>query len=142
MLKFQKKLVDVTVLPPSRLMQTPWLSSDLGEARRRNLVTDFAKENVAKKPSCIHQVLHHQHPTSQSVPMPGFGKGIGITSGSDRFSSLCSSPHSYVGNFGGPTAGWSEARPMYGYGCDQSLGWDGPCSIHLLDCLTGVLSDS
>ena len=134
MLKFQRKLVDVRGLPPSRLMQTPGLSSDLGEARRRNLATDFAKEDLAKMQHGLMLGEAFMHPpgspspatTTPSVPMPGFGQGIGITRGSDRFSSLCSSPQSYVGNIGGTmSAGWSEARPMYGYGCDQSPEWDG-----------------
>ena len=45
MLKFQRRLLDVRGLPPSSLMQTPDLSSDLGKVRRRNLVTDFAQED-------------------------------------------------------------------------------------------------
>ena len=118
MLKFQRKLVDVRGLPPSRLMQTPGLSSDLGEARRRDLVTDFSNEDVAKKQHGLMLGEDFMHPpgspspatTSPSVPMPGFGQRIGITSGTERFSSLCSSPQSYVGNIGGPTAGCSEAN--------------------------------
>ena len=69
-------------------------------------------------------------PATPAVPMTGLnqtlGQGIGIPSGSNRFSSLCSNPQSFVGNIGGPvSAGWSEARPMYGYGLDQPPGWDG-----------------
>ena len=75
--------------------------------------------------------VSNQYPSpatpSPSVPMPGLGQGIGITSGSQKFSSLFSSPQSYVGNIGGGCsspqyfpastsgpAGWSEARPVIG----------------------------
>ena len=99
LLKFQKKLVDVLGLPPTRLLQTPERSSDLGEARRRNLVTDFAKEDVIKKQHGRVLGEPFMHPTGSpspaapSVPMPSFnqtlGQGIGITSGSNRFSLRC-----------------------------------------------------
>ena len=96
-------------------MQTPGLSSELGEARRRKLVTDFAIEDVIKQQHCL--VPGSPSPATPTVPMPGFnqtlGQGIGMTSGSERCSSLCSSPQSFVGNIGGPmSAGWPEARPM------------------------------
>ena len=75
-------------------------------------MNDFAKEDVANKQHglILGEAFMHPSPAtpSPSVPMPGLGQGIGITSGSDRFSSLFSSPQSYLGNVGGPmSAGWS-----------------------------------
>ena len=40
------------------------------------------------------------------------------------------------------SAGWSEARPMYGMGVTSSLVGMATCSSLLLDCLTGVLAAS
>jgi hypothetical protein len=134
MLTFHRKLVDVRGFPPIRLMQTPGLSSDPVEARRRNLVTDLAKEDVAKKQYGLMLGEAFVYPpgsplsatTLPSVPMPRFWQQIGIKSGSDRFSSLCSSPQSHVVNIGDPmSAEWSEATPMYGYGFDQFSGLEG-----------------
>ena len=92
-------------------------------------MTDVAKEDFMKKQNGLMLGQPFMHPpgspspATPTVPMPGFnqtlGQGIGMTSGSERCSSLCSSPQSFVGNIGGPMSdGWPEAGPMYGYGWD------------------------
>ena len=127
MLKFQRRLVDVRGLTPSRssLMQTPDLSSDLGKVRRRNLVTDFAQEDGEDVLMLGESFIYPPGtPSPSTVHMPGVNQTI--TSDSDRFSMLCSSQHPFVGNIGGPmSVGWSEARLVYGYGWNQPSGWDG-----------------
>ena len=60
------------------------------------------------------------------VPMPGYshtlGQGTESTSGPDITSSLCSSPQ-FLGR--PMSVGWSEARPVPGYGWDQPAVWNG-----------------
>ena len=88
-------------------------------------MADFAQEEVVKKQHGLMLGQSFMHPpgtpspaaATPTVPMPGFnqtlGQGIAMTSGSERFSSLGSSPHSqsFVGHMGGTlSVGWSEAR--------------------------------
>jgi hypothetical protein len=77
LLKYQRKLVEVKGLPPSNLMlQTPGLSPDLDNIKRRNLLSDF--EAV--------QTLPGGHPALSSASSSGgcqalanqWERGLGI----------------------------------------------------------------
>ena len=119
LLKFHQKLVDVSGLPPSRLMhqQTPTrLSSAIGCPSR-------------KKRRNLYQEIHEQqNETKQKIPEPGIpaavgdvqgvgegqwhDDGTGMSIGNRKFSTLSSGLPS-----AGLSPGWSDARPFAQCGC-------------------------
>ena len=68
----------------------------------------------------------HLHPPPPilgcQVPMPGYCQQVpqtATTSSMNNYPTLCSSPVSIVGDVSG-SMGWSDARPMLGYGLQQT----------------------
>ena len=117
LLKFHQKLVNVSGLPPSRIMQemqTPRLSSAKDGLPRRKL--EFEKSAIPKEPEPKEDINNHFGGAGAVVPMPGFsqplGQGVGNNSTTEQFSSLLSSPQTIMS---WPASSvWPEARPMMG----------------------------
>ena len=128
LLKFQQKLVNVSGLPPSRLMcqETPKSSVSV----RRNLGKEFYM-NEKDETSKLGQKVKTEPGFNTSadtpaaaygvgcqVPMPWFGQPVGYRSGTSsgqtNIPTLCSSSPTLGGGCG--EAGWSDARPWVGSG--------------------------
>jgi hypothetical protein len=118
LLKFHQKLVNVSGLPPSRIMlemQTPRLSSAKGDLQRRKL--EFDNETIPKVPEPKVEVNNHYS-----------GPGAGDNSTIEPSQLLFSCPQPLI-NGGENTwmsgGSWSEARPCLGVGTMQGNvgGW-------------------
>ena len=104
LLKFHQKLVDVSGLPPSRIMlekQTPKLSPAKGGLSRRKL--EFENSEIPKVPEPRVEINNHYS-----------GAGNGDTSKIENSQMLFSTPQPLI-NGGENTwmtgSSWSEARP-------------------------------
>lgn len=106
LLKFHQKLVDVSGLPPSRLMQelhTPRLSSAQGGLNRRSLNKEFEKGGGA-------EFAHGPFPDTRSVPETGTS------------SPLVLPPMMPAALMPGQTCGVQPHTPTAAPGCGQPLG--------------------
>ena len=114
LLRFHQKLVEVSGLPPSRLMleQTPKSSMDLVKLNRRRLDFGVDSNNCDLMPG-------KQEPPQPQIKQPGAvtslgSNGAGTTSNLNCNAMLCSSSTGppQVSSSGG--CAWSEARPVVG----------------------------